>query len=113
MNVGPLYLMVKGFVAAMKSIFWASILLGAALSLWSVVSVILLHPIVLRVQRDTYLYSSCDRCGYAFSSVWGAFVTLVQTVLFLDDWGTLALPLIEDTPWVLGLFGSIYLTVGV
>eukprot|EP00929_Paragymnodinium_shiwhaense_P015709 TRINITY_DN123808_c0_g1_i1.p1 TRINITY_DN123808_c0_g1~~TRINITY_DN123808_c0_g1_i1.p1 ORF type:complete len:739 (+),score=155.68 TRINITY_DN123808_c0_g1_i1:126-2342(+) len=106
-----LYLLVHGFISAMKSIFFASALLGFLLALWSIIAVIMLHPPTVRLHTRSDVFFGCERCPRAFSSVPHAVLTLFQTVVIGDAWGEVAVPLIEAEPWTASIFSLIIATV--
>merc|ERR1719183_955214 len=106
-----LYMIVTGFVSAMVSIFWASILLFFLLSLWSILAVIFLHPLVVELAASTTLYDGCERCPRAFSTVMQSNLTFLQCIIAGDSWGTFAVPLIENYPLTIPIFVGIVATI--
>merc|ERR1719469_706919 len=59
-----------------------------AVFLFAIVHVMLVHPVNLEVAASgIYDEIDCPRCGDAYSSVWRACLTLIQTVIVGDGWG--------------------------
>merc|ERR1719160_366301 len=105
-----LYIMAHGMVAAAKAIFWAAVMLVIWLTLWSIVTVELIHPLNKEIS-DSGLYGDCDRCGRAFSSVPQSILTFIQQIIAGDSWGTLTVPIIEAHPWTSLIFFSLLVSV--
>lgn len=87
--------LISGIASSVRAITWGVIMVYIMIVIWAMVAVNLLHPIA----RAAAL-SNPDDCGEdcmaAFSSVWNAILTLSQTLVFSDDWGTTALPIIHQ-----------------
>merc|ERR1719183_241950 len=94
----------------MKAIFWAAIMILLMLMMWSIVTVELFHPLNLKLAEGG-TYDGCDRCPRAFESVAQSTLSLIQTIIAGDSWGMTALPIIENHPWTVMVFGAILLTV--
>lgn len=105
-----LMLMMQSFLATMRSIFWACILLFCLLSLWSVVAVELIHPVNLKV-ADSGKYGDCERCSRAFESVMQANLTFMQTIIAGDSWGLVGVPVIEESPGLALIFLGALVTI--
>jgi len=99
-------LMVSAFVNTMKAILWACVLLVIVLLFWSVLAVQLLYPLSLSLE-ESGAYDGCPRCPKAFSSVFAAFITLLQTTIAGDSWGQTAVPMIEAAPWTAAFFVTV------
>lgn len=93
-----LYMMLHGLLSTLKTICWAAVLMLGLLTLWSVLAVEFLHPIVQRMHRDN-LWTECSRCPAALESVMKANLTFFETIVVGDNWGDLAVPLIKEH-WV-------------
>eukprot|EP00811_Abedinium_folium_P019012 NODE_2793_length_2144_cov_8.877541.p1 GENE.NODE_2793_length_2144_cov_8.877541~~NODE_2793_length_2144_cov_8.877541.p1 ORF type:complete len:652 (+),score=87.18 NODE_2793_length_2144_cov_8.877541:69-2024(+) len=104
------YLLITGFVSAMKAVFWASLMIGAVLLAWALLAVIMINPINVGVVLEGK-YGDCERCPRAFGTCWKALITLVQTLIAGDSWGTLAVPIIEHTPITLLFFATSMLSI--
>lgn len=105
-----LHLMMKGLVGAVKSIFWGCLLLCVIVIVWSIFAVVAIHPINVRV-AEAGAYDTCSRCPHAYETVFSSSLTIIQTVVLGDSWGTVALPIVEHTPSALLFFLIIYVTV--
>lgn len=105
-----LYLIIFGFMSAMRAIFWATLLLSFLLTIWSIFAVELLHP-VNKELADRGIYAGCPRCARAFESVMAANLTFLQTTISGDSWGMYAIPIIEDSPLTVLLFLGVWSTV--
>jgi hypothetical protein len=107
-----LYLLVHGFISAMKSLFWGSCLILVVLIVWSILAVEFLHPLNVELYNEG-VHEGCERCGRAFSTIPQATLTFVQTIVTGDSWGLLAIPIIERSPWTtiifFGVVGSVQL----
>merc|ERR1719226_392540 len=91
----------------MRTIMWGAVMMFGMLLLWSIIMVELVHPInSTRVE-----YDGCERCARAFGDVLSSVLTLFQTTIAGDSWGTLAVAIIETEPWVASIFVTALLTV--
>jgi len=78
-----LYMIIFGFMSAMKAIIWASLLLFFLLTIWAIFAVELLHPVARDLAAEgAFEGTGCNRCGRAFSSVMESNLTFVQTIIF-------------------------------
>eukprot|EP00931_Biecheleriopsis_adriatica_P075548 TRINITY_DN49389_c0_g1_i1.p1 TRINITY_DN49389_c0_g1~~TRINITY_DN49389_c0_g1_i1.p1 ORF type:complete len:619 (-),score=101.92 TRINITY_DN49389_c0_g1_i1:19-1875(-) len=87
--------LISGIASSMRSILWGTIMVYIMIVVWSIVAVVLIHPVALRVAQGD---PECDHCLTAWSSVWHAILTLSQTLVFTDEWGNTALPIIREEP---------------
>jgi len=97
-----LAMILRGFVRAFKAMIWGVVLILLMLTIWSILAVQLIHPLN-KIIADRGIYDECYRCPFAFETVFMSTLTLFQTVVAGDSWGTVALPIIEAYP-VSGLF---------
>eukprot|EP00931_Biecheleriopsis_adriatica_P010038 TRINITY_DN111132_c0_g1_i1.p1 TRINITY_DN111132_c0_g1~~TRINITY_DN111132_c0_g1_i1.p1 ORF type:complete len:393 (-),score=105.12 TRINITY_DN111132_c0_g1_i1:40-1143(-) len=81
------------------------------LTIWSLVSVEVLHPIVQELS-DEGAWPDCKDCREAFSSVMVSNLTLFQTVMTNDEFGKIAIPCIKAYPLTVVIFVGSYITVG-
>jgi len=105
-----LYMIVHGLLSTFKAIFWASIICGCVLTMWSIVAVEMLNPINAEI-AESGLYSTCERCEHAFSSVLRGDLTFVQQILAGDSWGETSVPIIEREPWTAFILIAVLTTV--
>lgn len=106
-----LYMLLHGFMSAMRAIFWSTILLCLILTMWAVVAVEVIHPLNSDVAQ-TGVYDGCERCPRAFASVGASVVTLVQQIVAGDSWGVTSIPVLEMYPATATYFYAVILTVG-
>jgi voltage-gated sodium channel len=97
--VPELHLMMKGLSGAVMAILWGSVLIFILVLVWAVLAVTLIHPIARRIATSPDGSERCFACDDAYKNVFKAFLTIVQTVVCGDDWGSTALPIIEEEPW--------------
>jgi len=104
-----LYLLISGFAATVKVVFWASLLLFVMLSMVSVVAVEIVHPINLQAMD----HGKCqnERCERAFSSVWQSNLSFFQTIILGDSWGAVSTPVIEEEPLLAPFFVGLALII--
>eukprot|EP00929_Paragymnodinium_shiwhaense_P061601 TRINITY_DN30778_c0_g1_i2.p1 TRINITY_DN30778_c0_g1~~TRINITY_DN30778_c0_g1_i2.p1 ORF type:complete len:1138 (+),score=259.71 TRINITY_DN30778_c0_g1_i2:168-3581(+) len=111
LNMFPeLSMLLRGFMAAFRAIFWGLLLVVMVLMIWSILAVRILHKPNTRVTQRM-LYEDCERCPRAFGSVWQSFLTFFQTVVAGDAWGTVALPVIEESPITIVMFICVLVSV--
>jgi len=107
-----LYLIIHGFVSAMRAIFWAALFLVFLLTLWSIIAVALIHPLNQELDQAGTYAGICVRCPRAFRSVFSSNLTLFKTVVAGDSWGEIAVPMIENNPETIFIFAGVTFTVG-
>lgn len=105
-----LYMMLHGFVSALRAIVWATVLLFVMLTVWSIIAVELIHPVNKEV-AETGLYENCPRCGRAYASVSESTLSFVQSVVAGDSWGEVALPVMERQPWTALIFLAVLVSI--
>mmetsp|Transcript_10767 Transcript_10767/g.37699 ORF Transcript_10767/g.37699 Transcript_10767/m.37699 type:complete len:847 (-) Transcript_10767:275-2815(-) len=81
-----------------KTLLWSCLLLLLVMTIFSVVAVELINPIVQRLAEEG-TWVGCNRCGRSFSSTFMANLTFFQTVVAGDSWGYIAVAVIEEAPW--------------
>ncbi|CAJ1390324.1 unnamed protein product [Effrenium voratum] len=91
-----LKMLLLSFAAAVRSILWGMGMVLAMLAIWSILAVQLIHPVNVAVWEGRE--EECERCAHAFRSVWESHVTLFQTMIVGDEWGTYATPIIDREP---------------
>ncbi|CAE8639194.1 unnamed protein product, partial [Polarella glacialis] len=99
-----LYVMLHGFFSSMRAIMWAFVLLSLMLTLWSILAVNLIHPIMQEMAYDGYWERTatdegCDRCPRAFSSVWTSNLTFFQMIVAGEGWEVMVTPVMELHGW--------------
>jgi voltage-gated sodium channel len=96
-------LMLSALKGALKSLAWGMLLLMLALTIFGIMAVQLIHPVNQRV-ADRGTYDGCERCPRAFETVWMAILTTFQTDIAGDSWGTVAVPISEESPLAWAFF---------
>lgn len=97
--------LILGLTHCMKTLFWATGLIFLTLTVWSIVAVEYLTPLM-----DDIDYGSCIWCDHAFENVLTSNLTFFQIVSG-DGWSTLARPIIDMHPWTAAIFVSVILVV--
>eukprot|EP00746_Dinoflagellata_sp_MGD_P167447 gnl/MRDRNA2_/MRDRNA2_98065_c0_seq1.p1 gnl/MRDRNA2_/MRDRNA2_98065_c0~~gnl/MRDRNA2_/MRDRNA2_98065_c0_seq1.p1 ORF type:complete len:775 (-),score=133.59 gnl/MRDRNA2_/MRDRNA2_98065_c0_seq1:128-2452(-) len=92
-----LYSLICGLSSCLKTLFWAAGLVFLLLTMWSILSVEYLHPLIRDLARDGH-YDDCTYCAHAFKDIMNANLTLFQ-IISGDGWGQLSRPLIINHPW--------------
>lgn len=108
-----LYLIIFGFMSAMRAIMWASFLMFFLLTIWSIFAVETLNPIAKELDAEGYYtgHRECERCSRAWVTVMTSNLTFLQTIIAGDSWGIYAIPLIERSPACALIFMGIFATV--
>mmetsp|Transcript_7876 Transcript_7876/g.18829 ORF Transcript_7876/g.18829 Transcript_7876/m.18829 type:complete len:672 (+) Transcript_7876:71-2086(+) len=100
-----LHAMITGIISALTTVFWGLIMVMLLLAVWAVLAVELLHGSAHRVHGNN------DLCLSAFDSVFSIMLMFFQTLMAGDSWGDCAVPMIQDQPWAIIIFGGSLLTV--
>eukprot|EP00930_Biecheleria_cincta_P071548 TRINITY_DN59037_c0_g1_i1.p1 TRINITY_DN59037_c0_g1~~TRINITY_DN59037_c0_g1_i1.p1 ORF type:complete len:703 (-),score=129.80 TRINITY_DN59037_c0_g1_i1:45-2153(-) len=94
------------FTSCLKTLLWSFTFLFVAMTIWSMVAVELVHPVIQQLIEEKGLFSDCHDCGRSFESVMRANLTLFKTVVAGDSWGMVAVPVIEARPWTFLVFAG-------
>mmetsp|Transcript_61201 Transcript_61201/g.145812 ORF Transcript_61201/g.145812 Transcript_61201/m.145812 type:complete len:625 (+) Transcript_61201:83-1957(+) len=100
-----LHAMITGIISALTTVFWGLIMVMLLLAVWAVLAVELLHGSAHRIHGNN------DLCLSAFDSVYSVMLMFFQTLMAGDSWGDCAVPMIQDQPWAIIIFGGSLLTV--
>lgn len=100
-----LHALVCGLTHCMKTLFWAFGLIFLTLTVWSIIAVEYINPLMEPIDHGT-----CSWCPTAFSSVLYSNLTFFQIVSG-DGWSTLSRPIIETHPWTAIVFVSVIIIV--
>lgn len=92
-----LWLMLHGFAAAMKAMFWACVLVFMLLLMWSVVAVEILHPISQEIVREGGYPERCLRCSRSFETTMDSMISWFLLIFTGELWEDLAVPIIENS----------------
>lgn len=104
-----LYGLICGLSNCFRTLMWASSFIFMTLTVFSIIAVEYLHPLIPALEEDG-LYSGCEWCSEAFSSVMFANLTFFQFISG-DGWSAVARPIIERHPWTVGIFVTVIVTV--
>lgn len=104
-----LYSLVYGLANCMRTLMWAAGLVILMLSMWSVIAVEYMHPLMAGLDAKGH-YEECIWCKDAFKSIMAANLTLFQ-IITGDGWSLLARPLIDTHPWTAIILLSIIFTM--
>lgn len=102
-----LRMLLVGLVGSLRAIFWGMVLLSLFMLVWSIVAVLLIHPLNKEID-----YGDCDRCSRAYSSVMQAGLTFWQQIVAGDSWGQATIPVVERYPITALFFVPVFLSVG-
>eukprot|EP00928_Gymnodinium_smaydae_P042861 TRINITY_DN28831_c0_g2_i2.p1 TRINITY_DN28831_c0_g2~~TRINITY_DN28831_c0_g2_i2.p1 ORF type:complete len:519 (+),score=66.38 TRINITY_DN28831_c0_g2_i2:88-1557(+) len=105
-----LYVMLHSLIGAFKAMIWSTVLLMLMLTLFGIVAVELINPLVREIDAAGG-YEGCERCHRAFGTVWSSIVTCFQQVIAGDSWGLVTIPVIETYPSTAPFFVCIIVTV--
>lgn len=104
-----LYSLICGLSSCLKTLFWAAGLVFLLLTMWSILSVEYLHPLIRKLAEDGH-YTDCSYCPNAFRDIMNANLTLFQIVSG-DGWTELSRPLIARHPWTVVIIVCIIFTM--
>lgn len=93
-----------------RTLFWSCLMLTLVMIVWGLIAVELINPLMVKLANEGR-WSDCERCKTAFSSVFMATLTIFQTVIAGDSWGLYAVPVIEEWPWTISIFGGSLITL--
>eukprot|EP00929_Paragymnodinium_shiwhaense_P048847 TRINITY_DN24659_c0_g1_i1.p1 TRINITY_DN24659_c0_g1~~TRINITY_DN24659_c0_g1_i1.p1 ORF type:complete len:325 (-),score=41.30 TRINITY_DN24659_c0_g1_i1:30-1004(-) len=109
---GELNKLLRGFVSAIKALFWGILMITMLLIVWGIMAVNVLHPVnQVLVEKDPHIYEGCDRCARAYSSVFDSMLTIFQQVVAGDSWGLVSLQIIEEEPSSALFFLGVLVTI--
>ena len=81
------------FASVIRTLAWSFLFCFIATTLWSMVAVELIHPIVQELAEEGEFHD-CKHCVHAFSSILQSNLTFLQTMLAGDSWGQIAMPVL-------------------
>eukprot|EP00435_Cladocopium_sp_Y103_P037853 s1083_g10.t1 len=96
----------------MRTLLWCFLLCFVVMTGWAMLLVEVVYPIMQEmIARDSTVFSSCEFCSGATSSVMSANLLLFKTVIAGDSWGELAVPIITEHPATAIIFVGSQLTI--
>jgi len=97
-------------LTCMKALTWSFIFCFGFMTMWAMLLVEFVHPLMKSMQRDGAL-EGCKDCADAASSVMQANLLLFKTVIAGDSWGQIAVPVIDRYPATAIIFCGSMLTL--
>jgi hypothetical protein len=107
-----LQIMISGLLSAFRAMWYGLLLIMACLTIWSILAVQIIHPLNKQL-AEIGIHADCERCPRAFESVWQSCLTLTQTLIAVDSWGPIAIPIIEHYPLTYVFFIFALMTISV
>lgn len=95
----------------MRTLCWSFIFCFVVMTIWAMLLVDLVQPLILKLHEDRGIFGDCEQCLRAASSVMDANLLLFKTVIAGDGWGTIAVPVIEAYPATAVIFVGSLLTL--
>ncbi|CAJ1362791.1 unnamed protein product, partial [Effrenium voratum] len=95
----------------MRTLCWSFIFCFMVMTIWAMLLVDLVQPLILKLHEETHVFMDCEQCLRAASSVMDANLLLFKTVIAGDSWGTIAIPVIEAYPGTAFIFVGSLLTL--
>jgi len=86
--------MVSAMASMFRTVFWAVMLLIAAMAIFSLLAVDVLRPVVVQMAEEQLL-KDCDRCAIAFDSVNASMITLFQLLVMGEGIDYFMVPMME------------------
>jgi len=94
----------------MKTLAWSFLLCFLVMTVWSVIAVETMNPLMQSMQKEG-VWDNCKDCALAFSSVWRANLIFYQTIIAGDSWGKIAVPVAMREPWTSIVFVGAHITI--
>jgi len=103
--------LVTMMATCLKALAWSFLFCFVIMTVWAMLMVEIVHPIIQQLHREKNIFSDCEQCVQAASSVMHANLLLFKTVIAGDSWGTIAVPVIEEYPATAIIFMGSLLTI--
>jgi len=104
--------LVTMLATCLKTLVWSFLFGFVVMTMWAMLMVEIVHPLIHDVQERTNVFGDCGRqCLQAASSVMNANLLLFKTVVAGDSWGLIAIPVIQDHPATAIIFVGSLLTL--
>ncbi|CAE7276448.1 CAC [Symbiodinium sp. CCMP2592] len=100
--------LVNMLATCLKTLLWSFVFLCLVMTGWAMLMVEIIHPYVLELHE---VFSDCEQCMRATSTVMQANLLLFKTVIAGDSWGQIAVPIIESHPETSIIFVGSLLTL--
>eukprot|EP00747_Dinoflagellata_sp_TGD_P160463 gnl/TRDRNA2_/TRDRNA2_177985_c0_seq9.p1 gnl/TRDRNA2_/TRDRNA2_177985_c0~~gnl/TRDRNA2_/TRDRNA2_177985_c0_seq9.p1 ORF type:complete len:566 (+),score=129.13 gnl/TRDRNA2_/TRDRNA2_177985_c0_seq9:113-1810(+) len=106
-----LYTMIHGFASALKAITMGALLMGLMLLLFAVVAIEMFNGLYHSEHMKAVFESKgCPDCYLTYSSIPSAFFELIKMTILGQGWEN-AIIFIEENPWAILFFMSVYFSV--
>eukprot|EP00929_Paragymnodinium_shiwhaense_P010762 TRINITY_DN11571_c0_g1_i1.p1 TRINITY_DN11571_c0_g1~~TRINITY_DN11571_c0_g1_i1.p1 ORF type:complete len:588 (+),score=81.45 TRINITY_DN11571_c0_g1_i1:113-1876(+) len=103
--------LLHAFAGAVKAVVWGVTLIMIILTVYGVMAVQLIHPVVQRIAEERpEIYADCEHCITAYSSVFRAMMTFTFQCLANETWSN-TFPIIDENPMMFLFFFSLVVTV--
>lgn len=109
-NVRELRRLLQMVTNCLRSLFWSIAFCFMVLTVWSLVAVEVLHPIVQELAEENE-WPDCKHCADAFSSIMMSNLTLFQTIMASDEFGAIAIPVIIRYPATSIIFMGSFISI--
>jgi len=96
--------LVTMMATCLKALVWSFLFCFVIMTVWAMLMVETIQPVIDRIQRDSGIFDDCEQCTRACRSVMDANLLLFKTVIAGDSWGTIAVPVIEAQPLIAVIF---------
>ena len=103
--------LIRMLSTCLKTLFWSFIFCFIIMTIWALLIVELVNPLMAIVNRETGVFNECEQCLKSTTSVMRANVLLFKTVIAGDSWGQIAVPLVEAYPLTAIIFMGSLLTL--
>ena len=81
-----------------RALLWSFLLCFFVMTGWAMLMVEIVNPLVKELNQKHGIFSDCDDCMRATSSIMDANLLLFKTVIAGDSWGQIAVPVIQHYP---------------
>lgn len=105
-----LYSLVTGLTNSFRTLAWAAALIFLMLTMFSILAVEFLDPLMAELDEASMFEPTCYWCGHAFENIMHANLTFFQ-IISGDGFSTLTRPIIEKHPWTSLFFGIVIFTM--
>ncbi|CAJ1348644.1 unnamed protein product, partial [Effrenium voratum] len=110
-SLRELHKLVTMMATCMKALIWSFIFCFAIMTVWALLTVEVVHPLIQELYAKKVAFQDCEECLRAASSVMSANLLLFKTVIAGDSWGRIAVPVIEAYPATACIFVGSLLTL--
>lgn len=91
------------FASVIRTLAWSFLFCFIAMTLWSMISVELIHPVVQELAAQG-TWNDCGTCSDSFATIMQSNLTFLKTLLAGDSWGQIAVPVMTKQPLTVIIF---------